>query len=62
MRTFTPIVKTGKENICYPKIPITEIEKFANRMKRKNQTFYFETTSFGVTETLTFEQIKTVLL
>jgi hypothetical protein len=62
MRTFTPIVKNGKENICYPEISINKIEKFANRMTKKNQKFYFKTTANGVTETLTFEQIKTVLL
>jgi hypothetical protein len=26
MRTFTPIVKNGKENICYPEISINKIE------------------------------------
>jgi len=61
MRTFTPIVTTGKQNICYPEITIDKIKRFANRMKVKNQTFYFQTSSNGITETLTFEQLKNLI-
>jgi len=61
MRTFTPIVTKGKQNICYPEITIDKIEQFANRMTLKNQTFYFQTKSNGITETLTFQQLKNLI-
>ena len=58
MQLFTPIVINKNTGIRYEKLTAEKAIIFGNRQEKKKHKFFFETTANGITEQITFQQLK----